>query len=300
MATITKKHRKITASSFVPYGYLSPTIVLLLGLMVIPIIMVIAYSFLDNVIMVKDSSFVGFHNYKMLFSDPVFYETLGNTAYFTIMSVVFHMVLGLSFAMLLNSKQVKNRTKYIFRVIYILPWVFTATIIAVLWRLMLNPNGIINYILLTTGAVSQKVEWLSSTQLALQSLTFINIWAGYPFFMVSILAGLQGISADLYEAATIDGANGVKSFFFITIPQLMPIITSMAMLDIIWTMQQFPLVWMTTGGGPVHATEMLSTYTYKEAFSSYQFSMASTSAVIILLLSMFVAVFYFRSQNRRA
>ncbi len=300
MAHALSIKRNITKSAIVPYGYLAPTIILLVGLMVIPISMVIAYSFFDNVIMISDSSFVGFENYKVLFKDPVFYETLGNTAYFTIMSVVFHMVLGLSFAVLLNSKYIKQRTKYIFRVIYILPWVFTATIIAVLWRLMLNPNGIINYILLTTNVISNKVEWLSSTQIALQSLTFINIWAGYPFFMVSILAGLQGIPIDLYEAATIDGAGSIKSFFFITIPQLLPIISSMAMLDIIWTMQQFPLVWMTTGGGPVHATEMLSTYTYKQAFSSYQFSMASTSAVVILLLSMFVAVFYFRSQNRRA
>ncbi len=292
------KSKRLEGSPYTPYLYLGPTMVLLLVLMVVPIGMVVSYSFLDNVVMVKQSHFIGFRNYIHLFSDPVFIESLGNTFYFTVMSVLFHLVLGLLFAMLLNSKQVKRLARYFFRVIYILPWVFTATIIAVLWRLMLNPNGIINYIIEATGMVSQKVEWLSSTQLALHSLTFINIWAGYPFFMMSILAGLQGIPTDLYEAATIDGANGIKVFFFVTLPQLMPIVTSMAMLDIIWTMQQFPLVWMTTGGGPVHSTEMLSTYTYKQAFSSYQFSMASTSAVVILVLSMFVAIWYFRNQNK--
>ena len=115
--------------------------------------------------------------------------------------------------------------------------------------------------------------------------------------MVSLLAGLQGIPNELYEAGTIDGANGRQLFRYITIPQLMPIIISLAMLDFIWTMQQFTLIWMTTGGGPIHVTEMLSTFTYKLAFSSYQFSLASASAFIILVLSMFVALFYVRHQK---
>ena len=181
--------------------------------------------------------------------------------------------------------------------VYILPWVFTATIIAILWRLLLNPNGIIDYLLEWTGLVSVKVEWLSSRQLALHAVTFMNIWAGYPFYMVSLLAGLQGIPNEMYEAGTIDGANGPQLFRFITIPQLMPIIISLAMLDFIWTMQQFTLIWMTTGGGPIHVTEVLSTFTYKLAFSSYQFSLASTSAFVILILSMFVALFYVQRQR---
>ncbi len=136
----------------------------------------------------------------------------------------------------------------------------------------------------TLGLVNGPVEWLSSRQLALQSVTFINIWAGYPFYMVSLLAGLQGIPNELYEAGTIDGANGRQLFRYITIPQLMPIIVSLAMLDFIWTMHQFTLIWMTTGGGPIHVTEMLSTFTYKLAFSSYEFSQASASAFISLAL----------------
>jgi len=162
---------------------------------------------------------------------------------------------------------------------------------------MLNPNGIINYFLTTLNIINEKVEWLSSTRLALHSITFINIWAGYPFYMVSLLAGLQGIPKELYEAATIDGANSTQLFRFVTIPQLKPIIISMAMLDLIWTTQQFSLVWMTTGGGPIHVTEMLSTYTYKLAFSSYQFSAASTSAVLILVISIVIALFYVRYQK---
>ncbi len=280
-----------------PYAYLSPTMLLLIVLSLVPIGMVFYYSMMDNVIMNKNPIFVGLSNYVKILNDDVFRQALWHTLYLTIMSVIVHLILGLGFALLLNTKILSPTTRALFRVVYILPWVFTASIIAVLWRLMLNPNGVVNYLLMTVGLINHRVEWLSSRQLALQTVTFINIWAGYPFYMVSLLAGLQGIPDELYEAGTIDGANAPRLFRYITLPQLRPIIISLAMLDFIWTMQQFTLIWMTTGGGPIRATEMLSTYTYKLAFSTYEFSLASTNAFIILLLSMFVAVFYVRHQR---
>jgi multiple sugar transport system permease protein len=164
---------------------------------------------------------------------------------------------------------------------------------------MLDPSGVVNYILTTVGALNEGVNWLSDPGVALWALTFVNIWAGFPFFMISILAGLQGISADLYEAASVDGAGPVRRFFSVTIPQLRPVLISMAVLDLIWTSQQFALIWMTTGGGPLNVTEMLSTYTYKQAFSSYEFGTASASAVIVLLLTMILAFFYVRLQRER-
>lgn len=289
MQSITKK--------LAPFAYLSPTLLLLLVLSLLPIGMVFYYSMMSNVIMEKNPVFVGIANYVEIILDNVFQQAVFNTLYFTVMSVIFHLILGLSFAMLLNTKLLHPIMRALFRVVYVLPWVFTATIIAILWRLMLNPNGIINYILTASELASEKIEWLSSKQLALHAVTFINIWAGYPFYMVSLLAGLQGIPDQLYEAGTMDGATGPQLFRFITLPQLKPIILSLAMLDFIWTMQQFPLIWMTTGGGPIHVTEMLSTFTYKLAFSSYKFSHASASAFIILALSMFVALFYVRQQR---
>jgi multiple sugar transport system permease protein len=117
--------------------------------------------------------------------------------------------------------------------------------------------------------------------------------------MVSLLAGLQGIPADYYEAAQVDGANGWQQFTRITLPQLKPIIISMALLDFIFTTQQFALIWMTTGGGPLGVTEMLSTFTYKLAFTKYQFGTASASAVIVLAISMVLAFFYVRAQKAR-
>ncbi len=282
-----------------PYIYLAPTIILLALLMLLPMIIVVRYSLLDNVIMNKNPVFVGLRNYKSVLANETFRISVGNTLYFTIMSVIFHLLVGLSFALLLNSKLVNGTVRSILRVFYIMPWVFTATIIAILWRLLLNPVGVINYVLTTLNITRSNIEWLSSSKTALHAVTFINIWAGYPFYMVSLLAGLQGVPDELYEASVIDGANEFQKFWYITIPHLLPIIISIAMLDFIWTMQVFPLVWMTTGGGPIHATEMLSTFTYKLAFSRYKFSLASASAVIILILSMSVALFYVRHQKAR-
>lgn len=282
-----------------PYGFVSPTALLLIVLMFIPVVLVIKYSFMDNVIVNKHPQFVGLGNYIKIITDETFRTALYNTFIFTVVSVVAHLLLGLAFATLLNSSLIGKTSKAIFRTIYILPWLFTVAIIAVLWRLILNPLGVINYVLVTLGFVHTGVEWLSSTSTALAAVTFINIWAGYPFYMTSILAGLQGIPRDLYEAATVDGASAFQQFIHVTLPQLKPIIISMSMLDLIWTSQQFALVWMTTGGGPITSTEVLGTYTYKLAFSQYQFSQASTSAVILFLLSMILAFFYVRHQKVR-
>ncbi|NVM96699.1 carbohydrate ABC transporter permease [Arthrobacter wenxiniae] len=282
-----------------PYGFVSPTVILMFVLMLVPIVMVIGYSFMNNVIMTKHPKFVGLDNYVTILTDSVFHTALANTLAFTFASVAAHIVLGLLFAMLLNSPLLGTRFKALFRAVYVLPWLFTVAIIAVLWRLLLDPNGVINFLLMNAGIIDSKIEWLSSPGTALFAVTFINIWAGYPFYMVSILAGLQGIPKDLYEAATVDGANNFQRFLHVTLPQLKPIIISMAMLDLIWTSQQFALIWMTTGGGPINVTEMLSTYTYKLAFSQYQFSLASAAAVVILLLSMILAFFYIRHQKAR-
>jgi multiple sugar transport system permease protein len=297
------KRRKATSVNvkrrLVPYAYLTPTMVLLVLLMVIPIVMVVGYSLMDNVIMKKNPQFVGFKHYSDILTSDTFWGAVSNTVFFTGVSVIAHLIIGLAFAMLLNTELIGTRTKALFRTIYVLPWLFTVAIIAVLWRLLLEPNGVVNFLLSTLHLTGSQVEWLSSPETALFAVTFINIWSGYPFYMTSLLAGLQGIPADYYEAAQVDGANAWQRFTTITLPQLKPIIISMALLDFIWTTQQFALIWMTTGGGPLGTTEMLSTFTYKLAFSKYQFGTASAAAVIVLAISMVLAFFYVRAQKAR-
>ena len=281
------------------YAYMSPTLVVMTVMMAVPVVLVFGYSFLSNVVTEKNPVFVGIDNYVTLLTDPIFLVAAGNTVAFTITSVFFHLTLGLAFALMLNTTLMPRLVASIFRTIYILPWVFTASIVVILWQLMLNPNGVVNYILESVHLIDSKVEWLSNRDLALGTVVFINIWAGYPFFMISLLAGLQGISPDLYEAAKVDGAGAVSRLLHITLPQLKPIIIAMAMLDFIWNMQQFSIVWLATGGGPVNATETIATYTYKLAFSKYEFALSSTSGVILFVISMVVALVYVRHQKAR-
>jgi multiple sugar transport system permease protein len=292
-------NRSSVTRRLVPYGYLSPTVLLIVVLMVVPIVMVIGYSFRDNVIVQEDSVFAGLANYSKVLTDPDFLAALKNTAIFITVSMVAHLVLGLTFAMLLNTQLLSGFTKALFRIVYILPWLFTIAVIAVIWRLLLDPAGVVNYVLQTLGLIQEGVNWLGDPNKALWVVTFANIWSGYPFFMISLLAGLQGIPGDLYEAAAVDGASPVQKFLHVTLPQLRPVIISMAVLDLIWTSQQFALIWLMTGGGPLNATEMLSTYTYKQAFSEYEFATASAAAVVVLLLTIILAFFYVRQQRER-
>ena len=289
---------KLIGKKTTPYRYLAPTLILMIVFMVVPICMVIGYSFVDRAVVSQNPAFVGLDNYKTLFADSQYWNAVINTIVFVLVSVVAHLVLGMIFAMLLNSKYFATRTKTIARVVYILPWVFTASVVAILWKLMLQPSGIVNYILSVFPQISRNTEWLSNKNIALAVICFINIWCGYPFYMISILAGLQGISEDLYESAAIDGSTSTKSFMYITLPQLKPILISIAMLDFIWTLQSFNVIWMLTGGGPVNATETLSIYIYKLAFQKVDYSMAATAATVLLIVCIFIAIFYVRQQKK--
>ncbi len=281
-----------------PYRYLAPTLILMIVFLVVPICMVVGYSLVDKAVVSSNPKFVGLANYVELFKDSKFWNATSNTVIFVLVSVVAHIVIGMIFAQLLNSNYFSYTTKTIARVIYILPWVFTASVVAILWKLMLQPSGIVNYLLSFCDSISRNSEWLSNKDIALAVVCFINIWCGYPFYMVSILAGLQGVPTDLYESAAIDGANSTLSFFHITVPQLKPILISIAMLDFIWTLQSFNVVWMLTGGGPINATEMLSIYIYKLTFQKLDYSMASTTATVLLLVCVIVAVFYVKQQKK--
>ena len=289
---------KLVGKKTAPYRYLAPTLILMIVFMVVPICMVIGYSFVDRAVVSQNPAFVGLDNYKTLFADSQYWNAVINTIIFVLVSVAAHLVLGMIFAMLLNSKYFSTRTKTIARVVYILPWVFTASVVAILWKLMLQPSGIVNYILSIFPQISKNTEWLSNKDIALAVICFINIWSGYPFYMISILAGLQGISEDLYESAAIDGSTSTKSLIYITIPQLKPILISIAMLDFIWTLQSFNVIWMLTGGGPVNATETLSIYIYKLAFQKVNYSMAATAATVLLIVCIFIAIFYVKQQKK--
>jgi multiple sugar transport system permease protein len=176
---------------------------------------------------------------------------------------------------------------------------FTAAVVALLWNMMLNPFGIINAMLARAGIMSLQapLNWLSEPSLALPALVLINLWRGYPFVMLMLLAALQSIPAEFYEAAAVDGANKWGQFVHVTVPNIKPVIASVCLLDAIWNVRLFDLVYLTTGGGPLNATHVMATYTYQLAFERFEFGKASAMAVLILVVTSVLTVFYFRNQR---
>lgn len=279
-----------------PWLFLSPAIILLCLVIVFPIFKVIEFSFHENMFNAADPAFIGFKNYLAVIRDSRFTQMLVFTLIFTLGSVLLHVICGLLFAVMLNTR-INPRALAVYRVIFVLPWVFTAAIVALVWQLMLTPQGVINALLSVFLQKPVAIEWLADPKLAIFSLLMINAWRGYPTCVVSFLAGLQNIPLDMYEAADMDGASKLRQFFSLTIPQLKPVILSVSLLDGIWTMNLFPLIWLTTGGGPQGVTESIATFTYRLSFTEFQFGHASAMAVIGLILTLTFVLFYLRAQK---
>ena len=229
-------------------------------------------------------------NYMNLLKDPFFSRTFWNTGIFVFLSVASHMVLGLAVAMVLNTAL---PAKPLFRLIALLPWVVPDVVAGIIWKWMYNPiYGAINDFLLKIGLINTPVEWLSNPALALFSVILVNLWRGFPFVMLILLAGLQAIPRHLYEAAGIDGASRVQSFFHITIPGLRKMIVVALALDIVWEVRRFGLIQAMTQGGPGVLTEVLSTYTYKQYFQFFRFEYASAIAVVMTVVLLLVSLPY--------
>lgn len=275
--------------------FIGPAAVVLLFVMLTPIVMVIYYSFFDNMVM-DNTPFVGLRNYTKFFKDSDLMKMVRFTGVFTVGSVVMHLVIGLFLAMKLNT-EINPRILGLFRAVFILPWIFTAAVVAIVWQLILLPQGILNSMLSAMAGGRVLIDWLGGAGIAMTTLVFVNAWRGYPFCMTSFLAGLQSIPATLYEAGSIDGASKRQLFLHITLPQLKPVILSVVLLDAIWTLNLFPLIWLLTGGGPLSSTDTIATFTYRYAFVDYQFGLASAAATIGLIVTLFFTIFYVRAQQ---
>ena len=281
-----------------PYLLVAPTVIALGFLMLYPISRVIYISLWENYLIVEHPAFAGIDNFRWLLQQREFPLIFSNTIVFTLASVGLHLLLGLALAVLL-SMRIQPHLRSLFRGLLIVPWMFTAAVVALLWNMMLNPFGIINAMLARLGIMSLQapLNWLGEPNLALPGLIVINLWRGYPFVMLMLLAALQSIPGELYEAAAVDGAGKWHQFVHVTIPHIKPVIASVGLLDAIWNVRLFDLVFLTTGGGPLNATHVMATYTYQLAFERFEFGKASAMAVLILLVTSVLMVFYFRHQK---
>lgn len=275
------------------YAFLGPSLLILVALLIYPLGSVIRLSFYDANI--ARETWVGFGNYVTLFNDPLFWKATVQTLAFTIGSVVLHFVIGLALALLLNA-EINRRFRSLSRGILIVPWLLAPTVAGMIWVLMLAPFGVANALLVALGLVdaNANIAWLGSPSTSLLSVTLMNVWRAFPFFMVMLLAGLQAIPQQLYEAAEIDGATLWQQFRFVTMPSLRSVTATVVLLDSIWTFRAFDPVFVMTGGGPTNSSEVLATAIYFSSFQNSKFGYASAEAVVMFLSLLVVSAFYVR------
>ncbi len=271
-----------------------PGLLLLLLVLGLPAVIAIANSFTP--IWSETKTFT-LDNYIQLAQDGAFWESLRVTVIFVIGTVVLHLALGLVVALALNAE---IRGIWLFRVIAILPWTIPDVISGLVWRFMYDPTaGIINYFLDHLGMQNPYVEWLAHPNLALPSVIFADVWRGYPFVMLILLAGLQAIPRELYEAARVDGASTLQEFRYITMPGISRMAQVALALDVIWQFRRFGLVYNMTQGGPGTATDILPLAIYRQFFKYFNFEYASAMAVVLAVIMIIISIPYVRMMVKR-
>ena len=265
---------------------LLPTL-LLLGLF-------IAYPFLRGLLLsVTDTkvgvegNYVGLENFSRLVDDPIFHLVVWNTCFYTLVTTVYKLALGLWLALLLNRS---FRFKAFTRAFILLPFIIPTVLSTFAWKWMFDPTfSVLNWMFYKLGWITSAVNWLGDPELAMLSIIIVNIWRGVPFFAISLLAGLQTISPDLHEAAAIDGAPPLKRFWYITWPLLLPVTMVVVLFSVIQTFADFQIVYVLTGGGPANATHLFSTYAYQLAVGTGLLSQgAAVSLAMFPLLTLIV------------
>ncbi|WP_052809945.1 carbohydrate ABC transporter permease [Streptomonospora alba] len=239
-----------------------------------------------------DAPFVGLANYAAVMGDPVFTTALTNTAVFTAASLFFQFGIGLALAVFFQRHFPLNG---VLRSLLLIPWLLPLVVSGTVWRWIFDQEyGVLNQTLLALGVVDTAVPWLSSTAMALPSVTAANIWVGIPFNMVILYGGLQSIPAHLYEAAALDGAGRWQRFRHVTWPLLRPVSAVVLMLGLVYTLKVFDVIMVLTQGGPANATQTLTTWSYSLSFGELDFGLGAAVGNLLIVIALLFAVLYLR------
>ncbi|MDF2989797.1 MAG: ABC-type sugar transport system, permease component [Microbacterium sp.] len=248
-------------------------------------------SFIDGT-----APFVWFANYITVFQDPTFWPALANTATFTLVSIVFQYSIGMALAVFFFQRFPLSAT---LRALFLVPWLLPLLVSASAWSWMLNSDsGVVNYLLGVIGV--DPVNWLTSPQWALVSVLIANIWIGIPFNLVILYSGLQNISSDIYEAASIDGANAWQKFWRITFPLLRPVSAITILLGLVYTLKVFDIIWIMTRGGPGSSSTTFAIWSYRLGFGSALPDLSPAAAVgnLLIVIALVFGLIYIRAQRR--
>ncbi|MGH8430096.1 MAG: carbohydrate ABC transporter permease [Solimonas sp.] len=258
----------------------APPIAFLLALVGYPFFYGIWLSLLDRPV-AQPGVFVGLDNFIAAWHDPVFWQVVVNTFVYTIAATILKMVGGLGLALVMNQD---FRFKNLTRALLLLPFIVPTVLSTIAWQWILDPAfSVINWTLVATGLTDNPgPSWLGNPYLAMASLIVVNTWRGLPFYAITLLAGLQTISQDLYEAATIDGAGAFARFRYVTLPLLKPVIFIVTMFSVIFTFADFQLIYVLTRGGPANATHVFATYAFDVAMNGGQLGQGAAIALTMV------------------
>ena len=277
------------------YAFMAPALVLYAIFVLNPTIQSMRLAFYDWNGVSADKEWVGLENFRRLLSDGIFWQALQNNLVWTVIVVGFNLVVGLGTAAMLASS---IRGRLLFRLGFFLPVVQASIVTAMIWKWVYAPDGILNSILnfLQLGALTR--GWLGDFTFALPSLALSSGWMTFGLSVVILLAGMQGVDRELYDAGQLDGANRRQMFFHITLPSIRNVVTIVVILSLIDAFKVFDLIWATTQGGPIRTTEVLSTYMFKEGFQKNQYGYGSAIAVVLSLIILITSVIYASIQER--
>jgi multiple sugar transport system permease protein len=282
-----------------PYLYLLPTAVVVAAVVVYPLIYTVGLSLFDvNLLQLARARFVGFGNYVDMLGDGTFWHSLGVTAAYTIGTVTVSLGLGLGTALLLNREY---RFRTLARAVIILPWATPWLVACLIWYVLLNPQfGLVNSLLRIVGVVQSGSPLLYQSSSALPAVVVVTAWRLFPMATLLLLAGLQAIPRDQYEAASVDGAGTWQQFRHITMPNLSTVGVVVAVLLTIWSFKLFTVIYVLTAGGPAGATETLAILSYEQGFKYYNLGTGSTIAVLMVAVSAVLVAAYFSLLRREA
>lgn len=270
--------------------FLLPALILFLLFVIYPIFRSIYFSMFNWNGLGPAVKFVMLSNYQTILADKVFIKALGNVLLLVILSVGAQLPLAMVLAVLVG-RDLPGRA--IFRTIFFMPYVLSEVNVAIMWMLLYNADperGLLNGLLVALGG--QPVAWLANTSVVLTAVFVALTWKYFGFHMLLYLTGLQNIPTEIEEAARIDGANALQSFLYVTLPLLRTTISTSAYISVLGSLQQFIMVWIMTKGGPVNASETLSTYMYRFGFVRFQLGYGSAVAIYMFLICLTFSLFY--------
>lgn len=281
---------------FLGLALISPTMLLFAALIAYPLVASILFSLQSINTLTLQGRFVGFSNYVRLFGQEAFWTSFQNTLIWTVSAVSLQLVCGVGFALLLH-RSFPGRA--LARGLVLFPYLLPTAVAVLVWQWMFNDlYGIINHVLMATGLAAKPIAWLSRMPDAMISIVLVGTWKLFPFVVIAVLARLQTIPEQLYEAAKLDGAGAWARFWDITVPQLSGVLGIVVLLRSIWDFKEFDLIYLMTGGGPAIGTQTLPIMVYKEAFPLLNLGRGAAVAVAMLVFMLAFFLFYFRVQGR--